>query len=325
MLWLALQSAMWAGTCFGEAQAGAPGGIPANDVHPAALEPADFIYAINFPETNTVTIIGYAGPGGDVAIPSNMAGRIVTAIGCEAFYSSPVLTGIQIPNSVATLEDGYINTIEEPGGVEDQRIGAFASCTGLTSIALGRGVVQIGDFAFYGCARLEGIAIPDGVARIGDEAFAECANLSRVTIGNGATNIGGWAFAACDRLNAIHFRGNAPGVDYYIVDRATTFYRLDESMGWPPIPGRWPDDIFGFPTARWQPAVLADGELGASKGPFGFNVGWTAEQTVVVETAADPSAETWAPLETNVMSGDAFHFADPQWTGHARRFYRLRF
>lgn len=322
---LSLQGALLAGTNGWEAQAGGANGLPGKDIHPAASEPAEFIYAINYPDTNTVTVTGYAGPGGDVAIPSNISERIVTAIGGEAFYSSPDLTGIWIPDSVATIENGYINTIEEPEGIEDQRVGAFASCTGLASVAIGRGVVQIGDYAFYGCTRLDAIAIPDGVVRIGDEAFAECESLSRASIGNGVTNIGDWAFAACDVLNAIHFRGNAPGVDYYIVDHNTTFYRLIGATGWPPAPGLWPDDIFGFPTALWGPAVLADGEFGAQNGPFGFNVGWTAGQTIVVEAAADPAAGGWGSVETNTLGGDVFHFVDPQWTSHSRRCYRLRF
>ena len=45
----------------------------------------DFTCATNDPDTNTVTIIGYTGPGGAVEIPSIIDGKIVNCIGTNAF------------------------------------------------------------------------------------------------------------------------------------------------------------------------------------------------------------------------------------------------
>jgi len=61
-----------------------------------------------------VTITGYIGSGGDVAIPGSIKGRPVTTIGDRAFCYCSVLTSVTIPDSVSA-----INT------------GAFARCEGL--------------------------------------------------------------------------------------------------------------------------------------------------------------------------------------------------
>jgi hypothetical protein len=58
--------------------------------------------------------------------------------------------------------------------------GAFAECTGLTSVIILEGVTSIGDYAFYGCTGLTNITIPNSVTTIGERAFYQCTGLTSI-------------------------------------------------------------------------------------------------------------------------------------------------
>jgi hypothetical protein len=112
--------------------------------------PSSYTYWVN--GDDTVTITGYSGPGGAVAIPSTLYGLPVTSLGDYAFYN----------------------------------------CTSLTSVTIPDSVTSIGDYAFYNCTSLTSVTIPDSVTSIGDWAFFNCTSLTRVyylagTTGWGAT------------------------------------------------------------------------------------------------------------------------------------------
>ncbi|MGN0760946.1 MAG: leucine-rich repeat domain-containing protein [Christensenellales bacterium] len=58
--------------------------------------------------------------------------------------------------------------------------GAFSECTNLTSVTIGKGVINIGRSAFYNCHSLISIAIADSVTSIGEYAFLGCISLIEV-------------------------------------------------------------------------------------------------------------------------------------------------
>ena len=121
-------------------------------------------------------------------IPSSL--REVTVTGGNilrgAFSSCTGLTSV-------TIGDGVISI-----GVE-----AFRYCTGLTSVTIGDGVTSIGGWAFYGCNGLTSVTIGEGVTSIGDRAFYDCTGLTSVTIGEGVTSIGYEAFRNCTGLTSV--------------------------------------------------------------------------------------------------------------------------
>jgi hypothetical protein len=148
---------------------------------------AQFTYTTN---SGTITITGYTGPGGDVAIPHTITGLPVTSVGDEAFFNGVrpqpyILTSVTIPDSVLSIGRD-----------------AFAWSGYLTSVTLGNGLTSIGQEAFAGCG-FTTITIPNNVTCIGYEAFANCTGLISVTIPNSVTNIGDEAFGFCDLLSAI--------------------------------------------------------------------------------------------------------------------------
>ena len=81
-----------------------------------------------------ITITGYTGAGGAIAIPDEIDGQAVTSIGNYAFAYCTGLTSVTIPDSVTSIGNF-----------------AFAYCTGLTSVTIGSSVTSIGNYAFAGC------------------------------------------------------------------------------------------------------------------------------------------------------------------------------
>ena len=81
--------------------------------------------------------------------------------------------------------------------------GAFANCSGLTSVAIGKNVTYIDSYAFMYCSGLTSVTIPDSVTSIGKRAFSGCSSLTSVTIPDSVTSIGSDAFSGCSSLTSI--------------------------------------------------------------------------------------------------------------------------
>ena len=110
----------------------------------------------------------------------------VTSIGEGAFAQCSGLTSVAIPSSVTSIGDN-----------------AFSNCNGLTSVTIGKGVKDIGSGAFSSCSGLTSVTIPDSVTNIGSDAFWECTGLTAVTITSSVTSIGSGVFGFCTGLTSI--------------------------------------------------------------------------------------------------------------------------
>jgi hypothetical protein len=191
---------------------------PSFDGHPAVLwnPPVPFNYTIN---NDTVTITGYTGSGGAVAIPGNINFLPVTSIGNQAFAGNYSLTSVTIPNNVTNIGDAVFDNcafltaitvdaansfygsidgvlfdksqtllIQFPGGLS----GSYAIPYSVTSIAEG---------AFADCLSLANITIPSSVTNIGDAAFYDSRGLINVTIPDSVISIGESAFEGTSLTN----------------------------------------------------------------------------------------------------------------------------
>ena len=208
----------------------------------AATVQAQFGYVVT---NGTVTITGYAGPGGVVTIPGEINNLPVTAIGDYVFALRRNLTSVTIPDSVTSIGDS-----------------AFYSCSSLTYVTIPHSVIKIGYGAFGDCtllteitvdllnpaySSLEGVlfnkdqtlliqspgekagsyAIPNSVTSIEDWAFSGCASLTSITIPDSVTNIGLQAFSRCATLTSITIPdsviniGEAAFFDCYSLTSAT--------------------------------------------------------------------------------------------------------
>lgn len=123
---------------------------------------SDYTYSDN--QDGTITITKYSGTETVVTIPSTIDGKTVTSIGKAAFYQRSLITSIEIPNTVKTLEEG-----------------AFADCVSLSNITIGNSVTKIEAYVFQK-NKFSEIRIPASVNSIDASAFFNCNNLAKFDI-----------------------------------------------------------------------------------------------------------------------------------------------
>ena len=123
-------------------------------------------------------LYGADGYKGDIVIPEKVQNGKVDVVGVAnyAFYPSPELTSVVLPNS--TL---FIGT------------GAFQECTSLENVDLGDGLESIGEYAFNGCFVLKSITLPDNVESLGKGAF-QYSGLTAITLPDNVESLGQYAF-----------------------------------------------------------------------------------------------------------------------------------
>src|SRR5688572_21757558 len=136
---------------------------------PIQAQAEDFNYSIN---EGIVTITGYSGPGGEVVIPSSIAGLPVVYFGW-IFAERSDLTSVIVPATVPTIGSS-----------------AFRGCSNLTNIVISDGVISIEESALEGCISLKNVHIPASVAYI-EGGYRDGFALTTA------------AFEGCTRLTAI--------------------------------------------------------------------------------------------------------------------------
>ena len=153
-----------------------------------------FYYNITGDRTVEVTI----NPNhysGSVTIPSMTSNAStvyqVTGIGQGAFASCSGLTSVTFPNTLTTI------------GNE-----AFASCANLTNVNIPNSVSAIGSNAFTNCSSLTNVTIPNSVTSMGSNVFYGCSALANVVLGNSLTELPYMAFSGCSALTSVIF-GNS--------------------------------------------------------------------------------------------------------------------
>lgn len=119
-------------------------------------------------------------------------GSGVKAIGESAFAYSGLLQA-EIPDTITSLG----------------RMEAFAYCSSLTKVVIGKGITEIPWSTFSNCTALSDITFSENVTKIGRSAFYNCASLKTIVIPSGITDIGDSAFERCGDLSAIYFGGRS--------------------------------------------------------------------------------------------------------------------
>ena len=160
------------------------------------INPGDFhaLYSngldlhFNYVDGNNKTCELYYVPQiieGEFAIPKSINDYSIVSIGREAFLECTMLTGIDIPETISTID-----------------VAAFSGCTALGSIAI-PGTVAFNDRAFEGCTSLKSVVIMEGVKEIPWCAFNGCSSLEEITFPESLQSIDYQAFFGCRNLKSV--------------------------------------------------------------------------------------------------------------------------
>ncbi len=175
------------------------------------------------------TITSYNGNSSYVAIPTELDGYPVVAIGASAFAGKRVCS-VTIPEGVTSVgirafeNCGYLSEVSLPSTLMSLGGMAFAN-TALESVHIPKSLESCGyelyrgvyayDYVFrgktyglqggpfYGCERLRTATFEDGITFISDNLFNGCTGLTTVTIPDTVTKIEASAFKGALRLSQL--------------------------------------------------------------------------------------------------------------------------
>lgn len=169
-----------------------------------------------------------------VNIPSS-----VTSIDIFSFYRSSAVLSVASNNPNYSSIDGVLfnkthtslfhyptsktGGYSIPSTVTSIEFGAFADCTGLTSVTIPSLVTNIAGSAFSKCTNLTSVDIPSSVIYIGSSAFEYCSSLSKLDIPASVTSIGLWAFVASCGLKTVDSNNpNYSSIDGILFNKTQT-------------------------------------------------------------------------------------------------------
>ena len=169
----------------------------------------------------TVEVIRKQGFSGCVNLKSVAfaSGGVLTSIGKEAFQSCAI-TGLNLPNSLKTMEDHAfmyctrLKSVKGGDSVESFGTNCFGGCESLTEITFPKGLKKVGDFALANCSNLRTVTMNEGLEEIGNDAFLQCTSLDNVVIPNTVKTIGWEAFRYCLNLRSIVVPNSVESMDY---------------------------------------------------------------------------------------------------------------
>ena len=166
-----------------------------------------------------IRLTKYRGTEEDLTIPTELAGKMVVAIGDGCFRDNTRLETVEIPYGIRSIGNeafyrctamtkatigGTVNTIGErafartniasmhiPGSVHTIGSEAFLGCEGLLNIAFEGGLEDAGDL--FPTSDGEGtgsVKMSEGVRTLGSRVFYDCVNLTRMQVPASITTIG---------------------------------------------------------------------------------------------------------------------------------------
>ncbi len=174
----------------------------------------------------------YGEESGDLIIPEQVDGFVVTGIFSETFRNCSGFTGkLVIPDSVTIIDrsafngcSGFTGTLRLPDSLttigdnafsgcssftgalripsQTTSIGssAFSGCSGFTGdLIIPEGITSIDMWTFYKCSGFDGnLVLPEGLKSIGDQAFFGCSGFTgNLNLPDTVWELGSYAFAGC--------------------------------------------------------------------------------------------------------------------------------
>lgn len=177
---------------------------------------------------NSVNLIRYVAFQDCTSLTTITIPNSVTSIEAAAFYNCTSLTEfiVDTNNPTYSAQNGVLFNKNEtkliqyppkkrgiytiPPSVTSIGANAFANCTSLTNLTIGRSVISIGNFAFEDCAGLTNIAIPNSVTSIGVFAFWNCTSLTTIySLNLVPPMVGNYCFKSDTSVTAVYVPASA--------------------------------------------------------------------------------------------------------------------
>ncbi len=180
-------------------------------------------------DDGTVGITAYSGLDEEIAIPSEIEGKIVTKIANNAFRNNENIKGVIIPFTVTTIgsqafagsglvsvtipetvttweEIRYTNLPSGAGEYYEYMNGAFAECKNLQNVIFESATVP--SWCFYECESLATVTLGNKTQYIKKHAFENNVLLSEINVYTDLLEIGTYCFRNCEILETINL-GNS--------------------------------------------------------------------------------------------------------------------
>lgn len=117
---------------------------------------------------------------------------------------TPSYTGeIVIPATVSNDNVDYTVTAITQSATASTTDGAFANCSGVTSITLPATITSLGNYSFNSCSGLTSLTVPESVTTFGDGVFQNCTGLVELTLPARAEKMGKNVFKSCSKLTSL--------------------------------------------------------------------------------------------------------------------------
>lgn len=190
-------------------------------------------YTVSGGEAKIKDVFGLVG---DAALPRELGGYPVTAVGEGAVRSENQLINIVIPSCIEIIEkNAFVGcdnlksvVFEDNSNVKSIDTGVFERCRSLETVDFGENSVleTICVSAFWNCTSLENIVLPDSLKTIEDKAFENCSSLKSIVIPENVSSIYEGPFASCHSLEKIYVDENNP---YFTNDEWGILYNKDKT------------------------------------------------------------------------------------------------
>ena len=146
------------------------------------------------------------------AVPANRNGIAITAIGDGAFANCSGISSLELPDSIKSIGNN-----------------AFVNCTGLKEIILPKNLKHLGEYAFMGCSALESIEIPATITELPAYSFSMCDKLVDVKLPETMTSIGKSAFYECASIEKFKLPESLETIGDYAMQEWFSIKEIDTS------------------------------------------------------------------------------------------------